>query len=206
MAEKTLTNDDFTQSDNPFELFKTWMADAQASELNDPNAMSVATVDEEGMPNVRILLLKDFSVDGFTFYTNFESTKGQELLASKKVALCFHWKSLRRQVRIRGGVTQVSEVEADEYYNSRARGSRVGAWASAQSRELSTRSELEGLVNQFEEKFGDGDIPRPPHWSGFKLAPLSIEFWHDRPFRLHDRILFERTTSSDDWTSKRLFP
>ncbi|MEW7008852.1 pyridoxamine 5'-phosphate oxidase [Lentilitoribacter sp. EG35] len=206
MTEKMLTNNDFTQSDDPFELFATWMADAKASEPNDPNAMSVATVDEDGMPNVRILLLKDFSVDGFTFYTNFESTKGLELLASKKASLCFHWKSLRRQVRIRGGVTQVSEAEADEYYNSRPRGSRVGAWASAQSRELSERSELEGLVNQFTEKFGDGDIPRPSHWSGFRLTPLSIEFWHDRPYRLHDRIVFERAASSDDWTTKRLFP
>ncbi|WP_162651961.1 pyridoxamine 5'-phosphate oxidase [Lentilitoribacter sp. Alg239-R112] len=206
MTEKMLTNNDFTQSDDPFELFATWMADADASEPNDPNAMSVATVDEDGMPNVRILLLKDFSVDGFTFYTNFESTKGLELLASKKASLCFHWKSLRRQVRIRGGVTQVSEAEADEYYNSRPRGSRVGAWASAQSRELSERSELEGLVNQFTEKFGDGDIPRPSHWSGFRLTPLSIEFWHDRPYRLHDRIVFERAASSDDWTTKRLFP
>lgn len=206
MTEKMLINDDFTQSNDPFKLFETWMADAKTSELNDPNAMSVASVDEEGMPNVRILLLKDFSVDGFTFYTNFESTKGHEILASKKVALCFHWKSLRRQVRIRGGVTQVTDAEADEYYNSRARGSRVGAWASAQSRELSARSELEGLVNQYEEKFGDGDIPRPAHWSGFKLAPMSIEFWHDRPYRLHDRIIFERKSCSDDWSTKRLYP
>lgn len=206
MTEKMLTNDDFMQSDNPFELFQTWMADAAASEPNDPNAMSVATVDEDGMPNVRILLLKDFSVQGFTFYTNFESTKGQEILTSNKVALCFHWKSLRRQVRIRGLVSQVSDAEADEYYQSRPRGSQVGAWASSQSKELSARSELEGLVNQFEEKFGDGDIPRPPHWSGFKLAPNSIEFWHDRPSRLHDRIVFERATPSADWTTKRLYP
>lgn len=206
MTEKKLTNHDFTQSDDPFALFSDWMVDAKTSELNDPNAMSVATVDEEGMPNVRILLLKDFSVDGFTFYTNFESTKGLEILASKKVALCFHWKSLRRQVRVRGGVTQVSEAEADEYYNSRARGSRVGAWASAQSRELSARSELEDSVNQYEEKFNEVDIPRPPHWSGFKLAPISIEFWHDRPYRLHDRIVFQRASSSDDWAKKRLYP
>lgn len=206
MAEKTLTNDDFTQSSDPFELFTTWMTDAEVSELNDANAMSVATVDKDGMPNVRILLLKDFSIDGFTFYGNLESTKGQEILASKKVALCFHWKSLRRQVRIRGGVTQVSEADADEYYNSRPRGSRVGAWASSQSRELLARSELEGRVTQFEEKFGDGDIPRPPYWTGFKLAPISIEFWHDRPYRLHDRIVFERASSSADWTTRRLYP
>lgn len=206
MAEKKLTNDDFTQSDDPFALFTSWMADAKASEPNDPNAMSVASVDEDGMPNVRILLLKDFGLDGFTFYTNFESTKGQEILASKKVALCFHWKSLKRQVRIRGGVTQVTEAEADEYYHSRPRGSQVGAWASSQSRQLSERSELEDLVNQYEEKFGDGVIPRPAHWSGFKLAPTSIEFWHDRPYRLHDRIIFERASSSDDWTTKRLYP
>ena len=206
MTEKKLTNDEFSQSDDPFVLFRTWMCEAKASEPNDANAMSVATVDDGGMPNVRILLLKDFGSDGFTFYTNFESTKGQEILNLKKAALCFHWKSLRRQVRIRGGVSQVCDAEADEYYKSRPRGSQVGAWASSQSRELSSRSKLEALVNQFEEKFGTQDIPRPSNWSGFKLAPTSIEFWHDRPFRLHDRILFERTSSSDDWTGKRLYP
>lgn len=205
MVDSKLTSSDFTQSSDPYSLFETWMEDAKGAELNDPNAMSVATVDEDGMPNVRILLLKDFTCAGFTFYTNFESAKGQEILSSSKVALCFHWKSLKRQIRVRGAAAPVSDADADEYYNSRPRGSRVGAWASQQSRELANRDELEQSVNHFENKFGEGDIPRPKHWSGFRLVPEEIEFWHDRPFRLHDRVTFY-SDGADGWSKKRLYP
>lgn len=207
MTELELTSRDFMQETDPYTLFKTWMEDASQSELNDPNAMSLATVDHDGLPNVRIVLLKDFSSDGFTFYTNYESAKGLELLSAGKAALCFHWKSLRRQVRVRGAITTVSDTEADEYYNSRARGSRIGAWASQQSRPLSERSELENAVVQYEEKFGDGDIPRPKHWSGFRLNPEMIEFWHDRPFRLHDRVTFTKSEAdAQTWVTQRLYP
>lgn len=205
MAELGLTSSDFTENNDPYALFSSWFDDATKSEINDPNAMSVATVDPSGMPNVRILLLKDFTPEGFTFYTNFESAKGQEILASGKVALCFHWKTLRRQVRVRGPVAQVTDAEADAYYNSRPRGSRIGAWASQQSRELSERSELEESVNQYDQKFHGEDVPRPEYWSGFRLSPQSMEFWHDRPYRLHDRVLFE-ANADNGWSKKRLYP
>jgi pyridoxamine 5'-phosphate oxidase len=210
-TQTRLTSSDFTQTEPtasaPFELFALWLADAEQSEPNDPNAMSVATVDPQGMPNVRILLLKGFDESGFVFYTNFESNKGRELLANPSVALCFHWKSLRRQVRVRGPVEQVSDAEADVYYNSRSEGSRIGAWASQQSRPLQSRADLEQAVLEYTERFAGTDIPRPPHWSGFRVKPTQIEFWHDRPYRLHDRIVFSRETAEDTgWNKQRLNP
>ncbi|ASP36372.1 pyridoxamine 5'-phosphate oxidase [Labrenzia sp. VG12] len=201
-----LTKGDFTEVVKPFELFAEWLEDAKASEPNDPNALSLATVDETGLPNVRMVLLKGFDEAGFVFYTNFESAKGRELLSAGKAAMCFHWKSLRRQVRIRGDVVEVGKEEADEYYRSRPRGSRIGAWASKQSRPLESRFALEKEVARFTAKFGIGDIPRPDHWSGMRLVPTEIEFWHDRPFRLHDRVKFTRSSTDQPWTKERLYP
>lgn len=194
----------FIEANEPFDLFATWLKDAEASEPNDPNAMAVASVDESGMPNIRMVLLKDFSPEGFVFYTNFESAKGKELLASRKAGLLFHWKSLRRQIRIRGQVDIVSDAEADEYYQSRARGSRIGAWASKQSRPLESRFALEKAVAEYTAKFGIGTVPRPDYWSGFIVRAEQIEFWHDRPFRLHDRIVFTQT--GDGWEKEQLYP
>jgi pyridoxamine 5'-phosphate oxidase len=168
--------------------------------------MALATVDEEGLPNVRMVLMKDFSETGFVFYTNYESQKGQEILSSMKAALLFHWKSLRRQVRVRGIVEKVSEAEADAYFNSRPRDSRIGAWASAQSRPLEGRFALEASVAMYAAKYAIGTVPRPPHWSGFRVKPLSIEFWHDRPFRLHDRVVFRREKPEGSWTKAKLYP
>jgi pyridoxamine 5'-phosphate oxidase len=199
-----LTSGDFSGATEPFRLFGEWLRDAEGKEPNDPNAMAVATVDETGMPNVRMVLLKGFDQQGFVFYTNFESRKGREILASRKAALLFHWKSLRRQVRVRGTVEIVSDAEANDYYASRPRGSRIGAWASQQSRPLESRFALEKAVAEYGLKFGLGDIPRPPHWSGFRIVPTGFEFWHDRPFRLHDRLVFER--AGDGWTTSRLYP
>ena len=197
---------DFLDASDPFSLFETWMADAEKSEPNDPNAMALASVDADGLPNVRMVLLKDFGPDGFVFYTNFESAKGNELQSSGKAALVFHWKSLRRQIRLRGPVIPVSDDEADAYFESRDRGSRVGAWASQQSRPLESRFALEKAVAKFGVKFGVGKVPRPDHWSGFRLTPVEFEFWHDRPFRLHDRLTFRREQMSDDWQRSILYP
>ncbi len=196
----------FADSEKPFELFADWLKDAEKTEPNDPNAMSVATVDEDGMPNVRMVLLKDFDEDGFVFYTNFESAKGHELLSAKKAALNFHWKSLRRQIRIRGIVETVSDEEADAYFASRARDSRIGAWASEQSRPLESRFAFEKRIAKYAAKYAIGDVPRPPYWSGFRIKPLYIEFWHDRPFRLHDRIVFSRDEIGQEWGKTRLYP
>ena len=204
MTETGLTTGDFTEAAEPYRLFAQWLEDATASEPNDPNALALATVDADGLPDVRMVLLKGFDERGFVFYTNFESAKGTEILGSMKAAMCFHWKSLRRQVRVRGPVEQVSDAEADEYYASRARGSRIGAWASKQSRPLESRFALEKAVAEYTAKYAIGEIPRPPHWSGFRILPQSIEFWHDRPFRLHDRVVFTRT--ADDWDKTRLYP
>lgn len=205
------SHEDFTHSGDPFALFGSWMADAEKSEPNDPNAMALATVDADGLPNVRMVLLKgldDADTDnrGFVFYTNFEGTKGRELLAHPKAAALFHWKSLRRQIRVRGTVTVVSDAEADAYYASRPRLSRIGAWASAQSRPLEGRFALEAAVAKFTAKYAIGDIPRPPHWSGFRITPVEIEFWKDGAFRLHDRVVFRRDDVSAPWTKSRLFP
>ena len=206
MSESGLTSGDFTEKSEPFALFDTWLKDAVASEPNDPNAVALATVDENGMPNVRMVLLKDFDEQGFVFYTNFESRKGLEILGQRKAAMCFHWKSLRRQVRLRGGVEIVTDAEADAYYATRPRGSRIGAWASKQSRPLEGRFALEKAVAEYTARYAVGDIPRPSHWSGFRIRPVSIEFWHDRPFRLHDRIEFRRAAPDDAWEKVRMYP
>jgi len=196
----------FTERNDPFALFGDWMKDAIGSEPNDPNAVALATVDEEGLPNVRMVLLKDYDERGFVFYTNYESQKGQEILGTGKAAMCFHWKSLRRQVRVRGPVEEVGAAEADAYFASRPRDSRIGAWASQQSRPLEGRFALEAAVAMYAAKYAIGEVPRPPYWSGFRIRPVSIEFWHDRPFRLHDRVVFRRETADGPWTKTRLYP
>ncbi|HML30229.1 MAG TPA: pyridoxamine 5'-phosphate oxidase [Hyphomicrobium sp.] len=202
---------DFSAATDPFRLFGEWMAEASRTEPTDPNAMSVATVDASGMPNVRVVLLKnvdgaDSPDRGFVFYTNFESAKGLELLANPKAALLFYWKSLDRQVRIRGPVSLASHGEADAYFASRARLSRIGAWASHQSRPLSTREVLEAKVQHFEAKFPEDPVPRPAYWSGFRVLPVEMEFWMARPYRLHDRIVFRRDAPRDSWHKTRLYP
>lgn len=196
----------FFSKDDPFGLFADWLEEARKHEVNDCNAMSLATVDADGQPNVRMVLLKGADANGFVWYTNLESAKGRELDASMKAALCFHWKSLRRQVRVRGPVEKVSDEEADAYFQSRARDSRIGAWASEQSRPLEGRFALEKRVAGYAAKFGLGKVPRPPHWSGFRLQPIEIEFWRDRPFRLHDRLVFRRENEAAPWQTTRLYP
>lgn len=188
----------------PFDLFGQWLSDARRKEPNDPNAMAVATVDEQGLPDVRMVLLKDFDAQGFVFYSNTQSAKGQQLTKSPKAALLFHWKSLRRQVRIRGVVEQVSDSEADEYFQTRARQSQIGAWASDQSHPLESRFALEKKVADYALKFGLGRIERPPHWTGFRVVPEAIEFWRDMPFRLHDRVQFVR--QGEGWGKSKLYP
>ncbi|MDX2264392.1 MAG: pyridoxamine 5'-phosphate oxidase [Hyphomicrobiales bacterium] len=197
---------DFTNASDPWALFPVWMAEAEASEINDPNAMALATVDSSGLPNVRTVLLKGLDERGFVFYTNYESAKGVELVGQRKAALCFHWKSLRRQVRARGAVETVSADEADAYFASRAFGSRVGAWASRQSRPLESRAALEAEVERLTALYAGGDVPRPPHWSGFRLTPIEIEFWREGDFRLHDRVVFRRAYLEADWNRTRLYP
>lgn len=189
---------------DPFGLFGEWLAEAEKSEPNDPNAMSLATVDGQGRPSLRMVLLKDFDERGFVFYTNLESKKGQDLAGNPHAAICLHWKSLRRQIRVEGAVEPVTAEEADAYFASRARGSQIGAWASAQSRTLEGRFELERRVGETAARFGIATIPRPPHWSGFRLVPRRLEFWQDRPFRLHDRLVYNRDTSG--WTTEKLYP
>lgn len=202
---KALTSGDFTQSSDPWPLFDTWMEEARASEPEDANAMALATVDADGLPDVRMVLLKSADPAGFVFYTNTESNKGRELEANPKAALVLHWKSLRRQIRARGPVTRVSDAEADAYFQSRPRDSRIGAWASQQSRPLESRFALEKAVAVNAAKYALGEVPRPPHWTGFRIAPVSIEFWQDRPFRLHDRVVFTRAPDGG-WTTTRLYP
>ena len=201
-----LMSGDFSGAEEPFRLFAAWMKDAEAKEPNDPNAMALASVDATGLPDVRMVLLKGFDEAGFVFYTNLESKKGAELLAHPRAALLFHWKSLRRQVRVRGLVEVVSDAEADAYFASRPKASRIGAWASKQSRPLESRFALEKAVAEYGLRYGLGEVPRPPHWSGFRVVPSAIEFWHDRPFRLHDRIEFTRTTPGGVWEKTRLYP
>ena len=197
---------DFTEAEEPFALFEQWFAEAGKSEPNDPNAMALATVDANGLPDVRMVLLKGADKRGFVFYTNEESAKGRQIAASPGAAALFHWKSLRRQIRLRGPVTLVSDEEADAYFRSRPRDSRIGAWASQQSSPLESRFALEKAIARYAAKFGVGEVPRPPHWRGFRLTPIAIEFWRDRPFRLHDRVLFRREIAGAPWLRRRLYP
>lgn len=190
--------------DDPVALFLAWYERAVAEEPEDPDAAALATVDADGRPSVRMVLVRGVDARGFAFYTNTESRKGRALLADPRAALCLHWKSQRRQVRIEGPVEQVSAEEADAYFASRARTSQIGAWASSQSRPLAGRFELERRVAEFTLKFGVGKIGRPPHWSGFRVVPATIEFWENRPFRLHDRLVYHR--DGEGWRTERLYP
>jgi len=192
--------------EDPFALFGAWFTEAERSEPNDPNAMALATVGADGMPSVRMVLLKGFDNTGFIFFTNLESRKGEQLKANPKVALCFHWKSLQRSVRAEGLVTPVTPDEADAYFATRPRSSRIGAWASKQSRPLASRFELERRIAEYTGRFGLGEVPRPPFWSGFRVAPLRIEFWKHGAFRLHDRLVFTRPGLAEGWMIERLFP
>jgi len=190
----------------PFQLFQEWLEVAQTKELNDPNAMAVATVASDGLPNVRVVLLKSHDPAGFVFYTNTQSQKGVELGANMQAAAMFHWKSLRRQVRLRGPVQRVAEVEADGYFASRARDSRIGAWASQQSRPFESPGALERAVAREKERFGLGEVPRPPYWTGYRIRPLAMEFWTEKPFRLHDRFIFLRPAPEGPWRVERWYP
>ena len=200
-----LIEDDFTESDDPFGLLRAWMDKAKASEPRDPNAIALATVDPQGLPDVRMVLLKDYDERGFVFYTNEDSAKGQQIAGNPQAALVLYWKSLNRQVRARGPVTAVTDAESDAYFNSRHPRSRVGAIASAQSRPLESRAALENRVEALEKQFGDGPIPRPAYWHGFRIAPRQIEFWQDKPNRLHDRVVFT-FDAAGHWTRQRLNP
>lgn len=202
---------DFTAANEPFALFADWFTDAKAKELNDPNAMSLATVDADGLPNSRVVLLKGLDDEhtpnrGFVFYTNLNSAKGRELFAQPLAALLFHWKSLQRQIRIRGKISSVSDAEADAYFATRNRGSRIGAWASDQSQPLLGRETLEERVAEVEKMFDGKDVTRPQHWSGFRLTPKEIEFWQSGEFRLHNRIVFRRENETQPWSKTRLYP
>jgi pyridoxamine 5'-phosphate oxidase len=201
-----LTTRDSAEASDPFALFSAWLAAAEASEPNDPTAMALATVDAEGIPDVRMVLLKAATPEGFVFYSNRESAKGRELDDNKTAAAVFHWKSLRRQVRIRGQVEFVSDAEADAYFHGRPLQSRLGAWASQQSRPLESRLALEAAVAKYALKFALGEVPRPDYWVGYKILPLTIEFWSDGAFRLHDRIAFRRAALNAAWTKERLYP
>jgi pyridoxamine 5'-phosphate oxidase len=201
-----LRSGDFTDADEPLRLFDAWFEDARQSEPNDPEAMALATVDADGLPNVRMVLLKGFDERGFVFYSNEDSQKGHELGANPKAGLVFHWKSLRRQVRLRGTVAAVSAAEADAYFASRARSSQIGAWASKQSSPLESRYAFEKAIALKAAQFAVGPVPRPPFWIGYRVVPMVMEFWHDRPFRLHDRIEFRRVDVGAAWTKTQLYP
>lgn len=206
MANDSLTLGETAVGSDPFGLFAAWLGEAEVAEINDPNAMALATVDPSGLPDVRIMLLKALDAEGFVFYTNLESAKGRQILASGKAALCFHWKSLRRQVRVRGKTEPVAEADADAYYATRPRGSRLGAWASAQSQPLESRQVLADRVAEFDARYSGDAIPRPAHWSGMRVVPSEIEFWKDGEFRLHDRVLFKRAAAGGAWERTRLYP
>jgi pyridoxamine 5'-phosphate oxidase len=199
-----LISGDFTAAGEPFELFAAWLAEATHLEPNDPNAMALATVDPDGLPDVRMVLLKGFDAAGFVFYSHIDSAKGRELAANPKAALLFHWKSLRRQVRIEGSVERAAGNEADAYFASRGRDSQLGAWASDQSRPLDSRETFERRFADLQRRFDGQDVPRPPHWGGYRVVPNRMEFWSDRPHRLHERRLFTR--DGDRWTESLLYP
>ncbi|MBR0821526.1 pyridoxamine 5'-phosphate oxidase [Bradyrhizobium liaoningense] len=201
-----LTSGDFTAADEPFALFETWLNEAIKSEPNDPNAMALATVDPDGLPDVRMVLMKGFDTEGFVFYSHIASQKGRELAANPKAALLFHWKSLRRQVRIRGKVTPVTDAEADAYFATRPKQAQIGAWASKQSQELESRFAFEQAIAKVAARYVIGEVPRPSGWSGWRITPSRIEFWHDRPFRLHDRIEFRRDAAGQPWSKTRMYP
>jgi pyridoxamine 5'-phosphate oxidase len=201
-----LITGDFTAANDPFQLFTAWLHQAEKSESRDPNAMTLATVDPDGLPNARMVLLKIADENGFVFYTNTISQKGRELDVHAKAALVFHWKSLNKQVRVRGLVQRVNESEADAYFASRPRQAQIGAWASQQSAPLESRFAFEKAIAGYTAKFALGPVPRPPHWMGYRILPLSFEFWQDRPFRLHDRIEFKRTNLDAPWSKTRLYP
>ena len=190
----------------PFALFASWMEEARAREINDPDAMTLATVDENGLPNARMVLLRGYDERGFVFYTNRESAKGRELAGRAMAAGVLHWKSLRRQFRFRGPVEHVSEAESDAYFAGRPRDSRIGAWASQQSRVLESRFALEKAVALQAAHFGLGEVPRPPHWGGYRIRPLEIEFWSDKPFRLHERLRYARPAPEGEWSCEALYP
>ncbi len=199
-----LTGRDFTEAGEPFDLFDSWLTEARRSEVNDPEAMALATVDANGLPDVRMVLLKEAKPKGFVFYSNAESAKGRQLEAQPKAAALFHWKSLRRQARFRGAVTPLDDAEADAYFHSRARQSQIGAWASQQSRPLESRATLVMKAAEYAARFGFGEVPRPAYWRGYQLNPVEVELWSDGAFRLHDRVRFTRTEGG--WTKRRLNP
>ena len=201
-----LTAGDLADRDEPVRLFADWFAEAKRSEPVNPEAMTLATVDADGLPNARMVLLKGFDERGFVFYTNLDSVKGQELAAAPKAALTFYWKSLQRQVRLRGSVEPVTAAEADAYFATRPRGAQIGAWASKQSHPLESRMAFEKAIAIHAAKFGIGSVPRPPRWSGFRVVPQEIEFWQERPFRLHDRLAFTRSSPAAPWSKTRLYP
>ena len=201
-----LISRDFTESADPFELFNAWFAEAKAAEPNDPDAVALATVDATGLPDVRMVLLKAANEHGFVFYTNEQSAKGAELLANPKAALVLHWKSIRRQIRVRGAVERVSNAEADKYFASRSRDSQIAASASDQSRPLDSRKTFEAHVAELQKKFDGKDVPRPAHWGGYRIVPNEIEFWQDRPHRMHDRVRFMRESTGSAWQRTRLYP
>jgi len=206
MALKALNSSDFTEAEDPFALLALWFKEAGQREVNDPEAMTLATVDPTGAPDARIMLCKQVDERGLVFYTNAESAKGRQLAATPRAAALFHWKSMRRQARLRGPVAMIPQGDADAYYASRPRASRIGAWASQQSRPLESRAKLDEAVAAYAKKFAGGEPPRPAYWGGYRLTPTEIEFWRDAQFRLHDRVLFIRAREGEPWRRQRLYP